>query len=156
MANTQNYSFSKRALGHSVRDTDIGANLDLIDSAIKAREDEIAALEEVISFSMSFETNEQTITKIYFPFKAKINKIRSIVMKALAGTDTGTITGANSAGDSADGVVTVAISAALDEEDSASPTTNVEVAADSYYKLTTAKSTAGGKILVSLEYTRTV
>lgn len=41
---TTNYSFAKRALGHPVRDDDIGDNLDLIDSAIKAREDEIAAI----------------------------------------------------------------------------------------------------------------
>ena len=155
MAVTTNYSFNKRALGHPVRDDDEGVNLDLIDAAIKAREDEIATLEEVMSFSMSFETDEQTATKIYFPFKVTINKIRSIVMKALAGTDTGTITGANSTGNSATGVVTVAISATLNDEDSASPTTNNEVAAGSYYKLTIAKATAGGKVLVTLEYTRT-
>ncbi len=52
--------------------------------------------------------------------KVTINKIRSIVTKELGGTDTGTITGANSVGASVDGVVTVAISAALNEEDSAS------------------------------------
>ena len=152
---TTNYSFVKRALGHPVRDDDIGSNLDLIDSAIKAREDAIATLKGTISFPLSFETDEQTATKLYFPFKATINKIRSIVMKALAATDNGTITGANSTGNSANGVVTVVASAILNEEDSASPTTNIEVAADSYYKLTTSKTTAGGKVLVSVEYTRT-
>jgi hypothetical protein len=155
MAVTANYSFAKRKIGHPVRDDDVGDNLDLIDTAIKARQTENETLEELITASMSFETDEQTTTKIYFPMKVTINKIRSIVMKALGGTDTGTITGANSVGDSADGVVTVAISAALNEEDIASPTTNNEVAADSYYQLTTAKTTAGGKVLVSLEYTRT-
>ena len=155
MAVTTNYSFKKRKIGHPVRDDDVGDNLDSIDTAIKARETEIDTLEEVSTFAMSFETNEQTATKIYFPYKVTINKIRSIVMKALGGTDTGTITGANATGNSATGVVTVAISAALNEEDNASPTTNNVVAADNYYKLTTAKATAGGKVLVSLEYTRT-
>lgn len=42
---TTNYTFKKRKLGHSVRDDDIGDNLDLIDTAIKARETEIDALE---------------------------------------------------------------------------------------------------------------
>ena len=42
---TTNYSFKKRNLGHPVQDDDIGDNLDLIDAAIKAREDEIDALE---------------------------------------------------------------------------------------------------------------
>ena len=108
----------------------------------------------IVTVPLSFESGEQTATKIYFPFAVTINKIRSIVVKAIAATDDGTITGANSTGDSANGVVTVAASSALDTEDSASPTTNNEVAADSYYKLTSAKSTAGGKVLVTLEYTR--
>jgi hypothetical protein len=108
------------------------------------------------TFAMSFETDEQTATKIYFPFKVTINKIRSIVMKALTATNAGTITGANLTGNSAGGVVTVATSAALNDVDSASPTTNNVVAANSYYKLTTAKANAGGKVLVTLEYTRTV
>jgi hypothetical protein len=156
MAVTANYSFAKRKIGHPVRDDDVGDNLDLIDTAIKARQTENETLEEVMTFAMSFETDEQTVTKLYFPYKVTINKIRSIVMKALGATDTGTITGANATGASTNGVVTIAISAALNEEDSAIPTTNNVVAADSYYKLTTAKSTAGGKVLVSLEYTRTV
>lgn len=203
---TTNYSFKKKDLGHPLRDTYTADNLDLIDTAIKAREDEIDALEAladgkiivgnvsgvaadvamsgdvtivktgattigankvtipkieaalqkgIITLPLSFETNEQTATKVYFPFKVTINKIRSIVMKALAGTDAGTITGANSTGNSNNGVVTVALSAALNEEDAASPDSNNVVLADGYYKLTSAKATAGGKVLVTLEYTRT-
>ena len=109
----------------------------------------------IITIPLSFETDEQTATKIYFPFGVTINKIRSIVVKALAATDDGTVTGANSTGDSANGVVTVAASAALNIEDTAYPTTNNTVAAGSYYKLTSAKSTAGGKVIATLEYTRT-
>ena len=108
----------------------------------------------IVTVPLSFESGEQTATKIYFPFAVTINKIRSIVVKVIAGTDDGTITGANSTGDSANGVITVAASSALNTEDSASPTTNNEVAADSYYKLTSAKSTAGGKVLATIEYTR--
>ena len=109
----------------------------------------------IVTIPLSFETDEQTATKIYFPFGVTINKIRSIVVKALAATDDGTVTGANSTGDSANGVVTVAASAALNIEDTAYPTTNNTVAAGSYYKLTSAKSTAGGKVIATLEYTRT-
>lgn len=109
----------------------------------------------VITAHLSFETDEQTATRIYFPFKVTINKIRSIVMLAVAATNDGTITGANSTGASANGVVTVAASSALNTEDSASPTTNNVVLADGYYQLTSAKAAAGGKVLVTLEYTRT-
>jgi len=112
--------------------------------------------EEVVrDFPMSFETAGVMNLKVYFPYKVTINKIRSIVTKALADTDVGTITCGNATGPSTGGVVTVALSAALGEEDVATPTTNNVVAADSYYYLTTAKTTAGGEVLVSLECTRT-
>lgn len=113
----------------------------------------IAAIEDAISISLSFETGEQTTTRIYFPKAVTINKIRSIVMKAIAATDNGTITCGNSVGASTGGVVTVTASSALNVEGSATPTTNNTVAADSYYYLTSAKTTAGGKVLVTLEYT---
>jgi hypothetical protein len=116
---------------------------------------EAALLKGIVTLDMSFEASEQTVTKIYFPMKVTIAKIRSIVMLEVAATDDGTITGANSVGNSNAGVVTVAASSALNAEDSATPDTNVVVAAGSYYQLTSAKSTAGGKVLVTLEYTRT-
>lgn len=103
---------------------------------------------------MSFETGEQTATKIYFPFAVKILKIRGIVMKAIAATNNGTITGANLDGDSASGVITATASDALNVEYSVSPTSNFEVGQGSYYKLTSAKTTAGGKVLVTLEWER--
>jgi hypothetical protein len=129
--------------------TTIGANKVTISKL------DAALLKGINTFAMSFETDEQTTTKIYFPMKVTINKIRSIVMKALTATNAGTITCANSVGASSNGVVTIAASAALNEKDSASPTTNMVVAAGSYYQLTTAKANTGGKVLVTLEYTRT-
>lgn len=105
---------------------------------------------------MSFETNEVTTTKIYFPMAVTVNKIRGIVMLAIAGTDNGTITGANSTGVSANGTLTATASDALNTALTAvSPTTNNTVAADGYYQLTSAKTTAGGRVLVTLEYTIT-
>lgn len=104
---------------------------------------------------MSFESGEQAAVKVYFPFKVTINKIRGIATKAIAGTDNGTITGANATGNSASGVVTAVASDAINTEYSVSPTTNNVVEADSYYKFTAAKSTAGGKVLITIEWTRT-
>ena len=147
---TTNYSFKKNALGHPVRDTFTAANLDLIDAAINSLRTGIH------SFHMRFQEDRLTATKIYFPFAVTIDKIRTTVMAQLAATDVGTITGANSVGNSDDGVVTIAESAALNEEDSTEPSSNNEVAANSYYKLTSAKTTPGGMVLVTLEYTRTI
>lgn len=103
---------------------------------------------------LSFETGEQTATKVYFPFAVRIRKIRGIVMKAIAATDNGTITGANSVGNSTNGVITATASDALNTEYSVQPTTNIEVPRDGYYKLTSAKTTAGGKVLVTIEWER--
>ena len=116
---------------------------------------EAALLKGRTTVPMSFESGEQTTTKIYFPMKVTVNKIRGIVMKAVAGTDNGTVTCGNSTGASATGVITATASAALNTEYSVSPTTNNIVLADGYYSLTSAKTTAGGKVLVSLEWTVT-
>lgn len=116
---------------------------------------EAALLKGIVTVAMSFEANLATATKIFFPFKVTINKIRGIVMKAIAGTDNGTITGHNGTGDSASGVITSVASDALNVEYAVSPTTNNVVAADGHYRLTSAKSTAGGTVLVTLEFTRT-
>lgn len=108
----------------------------------------------IVTVRMSFETGEQGAVKVYFPFAVTITKIRSAVVKALADTDSGTITGANASGASTSGVLTHSASAAIGTTGNSpvTPTTNNTVAADSYYQLTSAKATAGGKVLVTLEY----
>ncbi len=116
---------------------------------------ESALLKGCTTVPMSFESGEQTTTKIYFPMKVTINKIRGIVMTAIADTNNGTITCGNSTGASDNGVITATASAALDTEYSVSPTTNNVVLADEHYYLTSAKVTPGGKVLVSLEWTIT-
>jgi len=116
---------------------------------------EAALLKRVVTVPMSFETGEQTTTRIYFNSKVTVDKIRGIVMKAIAGTDNGTITCGNSTGASTAGVITATASDALNVEYAVSPSTNNVVLADGYYYLTSAKSTAGGKVLVTLEVTVT-
>lgn len=116
---------------------------------------EDALLKGCTTVPMSFESDEQTITKIYFPMKVTINKIRGIVMKAITDDDDGTITCGNLTGASDNGVITAEASDALNTEYSVSPTSNNVVLADGYYSLTSAKTTPGGKVLVSLEWTIT-
>lgn len=114
-------------------------------------------IEEIITVPLSFETNFVTASvKVYFPYKVTINKIRTCVTKALAGVSSGYVTCGNSTGASTGGVVTIAASAALGEEDTASPTTNNVVLADGYYYLVPTKANVGGEALVTLEFTRTV
>jgi hypothetical protein len=109
----------------------------------------------ITQMPMSFETGEQAAAKVYFPFKVTINTILGTVTKAIAASDNGTITGANTDGASAGGVITAVASDALNVEYSVTPTTNNVVLANGFYKLTALKSTAGGKVLCTLHWTRT-
>ncbi len=110
------------------------------------------ATKQIVTVPMSFETGEQAATKIFFPRKVRITKILGIATLVIAGTDAGTITGANATGNSTAGVLTYPLDGAINLEKTATPTTNNTVVAGSYYKLTAAKSTAGGKVLVTLQY----
>ena len=87
--------------------------------------------------------------------KVTIDKIRGIVTAVIAGTDNGTITAANGDGDMATGVLTATAGDPPTTEYFASPTTNNVIAQDGYVSLTSAKATAGGRMLVTLEWTRT-
>ena len=102
---------------------------------------------------VSFETGEQAQNRVYTPGKIRIVRVRGIVTKALAATDAGTITVQDAAGDTIV-VLTFAASDALDVEvDSGVITdTDRDIAADSHFRLLTAKTTAGGRVLVSVEY----
>lgn len=111
---------------------------------------------EVRDVALSFETGEQGSVKLYFPEPVVVTKLRSTVLKALAATDAGTITGANATGASSSGVLTHPLSAAIGNEQNTVPTSNNYVTAGSFYQLTTAKTTAGGKVIVSVEYVTSV
>ena len=102
-------------------------------------------------FLLSFETDEQGALVLNArDFGFEVEHIRSVVVKALAGTNAGTLTPANSVGAMATGVVTIALSAALGEEDSSTPTTNKQIAKGTDFTLTPAKVTDGGKVLVTV------
>jgi len=128
---------------------------DVEDAAISVAKLAATLKKGIVTVPLSFETNEVGATKVYFPFAVTINKIRGTVNKVIEATDDGTIQGANSTGDSDSGLLTAASSDVVGVEYSASPTTNNTVVADSYYKLTSAKSTAGGRVISTLEFTRT-
>lgn len=108
----------------------------------------------ITTISMSFETGEAGATKVYFPFAVRIRKIRGTVTKQIAATDNGTIQGANADGSSTNGLITATAADVLATDYSVMPTTNFLVGAGSYYKLTSAKTTAGGKVLTTLEWER--
>ena len=107
----------------------------------------------VMTFPMAFETGEQASYDVYLPVKARVLKMRSHVTKALAGTDAGTLTLQNSAAAAmTGGVCTHAASAALNDKQTATPTTNNTVNAGDFFRVVAAKTTAGGRVNVEIEY----
>jgi len=106
-------------------------------------------------FPASFETGEVGTVTLYFPFKATITKIRGTVRKALAATNAGTIQLKNHAGTNmTGGLLTFAASAAIGNEQSSVVTENNVINAGEKLQFVQAKTTVGGKVLVTVEYTR--
>ena len=124
---------------------------------VKAVTDGDLPLPEVMNIPVSFEANEQTVLKKYFPFAVEIKKFRGQVTKAIAASDNGTVTAANATGAMTNGILTFTASDAINTEATAVvPSTNTKIAKGSYLQLTVVKSTAGGKADVGVEYIRSV
>lgn len=102
---------------------------------------------------VSFETGEQGAYRIYTAGKIKINRVKAVVVKAIAATDNGTITVKDAAGDTIATLTATASDAIGTAYDSGVITdTDQDIGDDSFFDLTTLKTTAGGKVLVSVEY----
>lgn len=110
---------------------------------------------EVLTFPVSFESGEQCDNKVKMPYPGTVTEVYAIATKAIAGTDAGTITPKNNAGTTmTSGVITFAASDSLNTAYTATPSANNTFAAGDILSFTTAKSTAGGKALVSVKVTR--
>lgn len=106
---------------------------------------------EVLNFTVSFETGEQCDNKILMPYAGSVVTIYATVVKAIAGTDSATITPKNQAGTTmTDGVVTFSASTALNTAVTTTPTANNTFVAGDVLSFTTAKTTAGGRALISI------
>lgn len=106
---------------------------------------------EVLNFAVSFEAGEQCDNKILMPYAGSVVTIYAIVTKAIAATDSGTITPKNQGGTTmTDGVVTFSASTALNTAVTTTPTANNTFVAGDILSFTTAKTTAGGKALISV------
>jgi hypothetical protein len=109
--------------------------------------------QETRDFSFSFETGEQHSLKLFFPFAVTITAMHLHVTKALAGTDAGLVELLDSAGASK-ASQSLAASTSINTE--ADPTvTSFTVAAGSFCRINMSKTTAGGKGVGALTFTRT-
>lgn len=106
--------------------------------------------EQMLLIPFSFDTNEQGTYKIgTLPYRCKIKSAKTVLLKAAGGSDTGTVVVKKASTTIA--TVTVAISAAIGEEDVApSVDESVTFGLTDQISITTAKSTAGGNGILSL------
>lgn len=110
---------------------------------------------EVLNFTVSFETGEQCDNKIIMPYAGTVTSLYGIVVKALSGTDAGTVTPKNQGGTTmTSGVLTFPLSSALNTAVTATPTANNTFVAGDVLSFTSAKTTVAGKILLSITIER--
>jgi len=109
---------------------------------------------EVLPLTVSFETGEQTGYELYLPYACTIVGVTGVVVKAIAATDAGTITGSCNGVNMTTGVITCALSDALGTTYSITPTGNNVLAIGQVLKFVTLKTTVGGKVLLSVSVTR--
>lgn len=116
----------------------------------------IGARTEVMHLQVSFETGYLGDFKITMPFAGTVTSIYAYATKVIAGTDAGTIQMKNNGGTSTTGgLITYAASDARGTAYTATPTANNTFAAADILTFTTAKTTAGGVVQLSITYTRT-
>jgi hypothetical protein len=110
-------------------------------------------VKEVIGpFPASFETAEQGTSKTPVNHDVNLTFVHAIVTKALAGTDAGTIT-VKDAGDNTLATLSFPASSAIGTEKSAT-IANKRIRKSSFFQVTSAKTTVGGKVLVTLHGNR--
>lgn len=116
----------------------------------------VGARTETLVIQLSFETGYLGDYKVPFPFAATVTGMYAYAVKAIAGTDNGTIQLKNNGGTSmTNGLITFTASDVRGTAYTVSPSANNTLAAADFLTFTVAKATAGGAAQVTLTYTRT-
>lgn len=115
----------------------------------------VGAISETIQLQVSFESGYQGDFKIKMPYAGTVTGIYAYAIKAIAGTDNGTIVAKNNGGTTmTDGTITYTASDARGTAYTVSPSANNTFAAGDLLTFTTAKVTAGGVVQLSITVTR--
>lgn len=113
------------------------------------------AISDVLTIDVSFESGEQGDFKVKLPYSCTVTEIYAYAVKAIAGTDSGTIVPKNNAGTTmTGGTITYAASDPRGTAYTSTPSANNTFSSGEYLTLTTAKTTAGGKVMLSIKVTR--
>ena len=117
---------------------------------------DISAIPELITIPISFENGEQCNNRFKMPFAGTVVEAYAVCTKAIAGTDAATITLKNNSGTTmGTGTITFAASDPLETAYTVTPSSNNTFVAGDVLYATGAKTTAGGKALLTIKVTRT-
>lgn len=115
----------------------------------------VGAISEVLNVQVSFESGETGDFKIKLPYACTVTELYGYATKVIAGTDNGTIVPKNNAGTTmTSGTLTFVAADPRGTAYTSTPSANNTFSAGEYLTLTTAKTTSGGKVLLSIKVTR--
>jgi len=110
---------------------------------------------EIIVVPVSFETGELGNNSVTMPYDGTITSINYVITKAMAATDAGTITPTVDGGTTTPANTSISASTSINTLGSLDLTSGNVFAAGEVLNFVTAKSTAGGKALLSIKINRT-
>lgn len=116
----------------------------------------VGAIADTVQLQVSFESGYTGDFKIKMPYAGTVTEIYAYATKAIAGTDNGTITPKNNAGTTmTSGTITFTASDARGTAYTSTPSANNTFIAGDILTFTTAKTTSGGVVQLSISVTRT-
>lgn len=115
----------------------------------------VSGFAEVLNFVASFDAGEQGAITFQFPYPVRITKLDAIVTKALAITDAGTITVRNNL-NVVMGTLTFAAASVIGTRLSVVPIANNIIKQNEDITVAPAKTTAGGKVMLTIHYERSL
>ena len=136
-------------------DTSAVTNAKIAALAVTVDKLENPANEFQVVMPVSFETGEQCDNTITMPYDGTLTSVRYDVTKALAATDAGSITPLVNGGGTTPSAISLTASKALNASTITSITAGNTFTVGQIIKMTTAKTTAGGKVILTLTFTRT-
>lgn len=144
-----------KAMGGDVSMADTG--ITTIANNVIAVANRIATVNtEVLNIPVSFETGEICDNRIKMPYDGTVQEIYGVVTTAIEATDDGTVTAKDGAGvNITAGLLTFTAADPLETAVTVTPSANNTFVAGDILRFTTAKTTAGGKVLLSIKVLRT-